>query len=54
LLFTFLSGLGGEVVRVTDFYAMAASLQEAVAAQGGGQRVYWLGFEPLQAGGRLQ
>jgi pyruvate ferredoxin oxidoreductase alpha subunit/oxalate oxidoreductase subunit alpha len=53
LLSTFLSGLGGEVVRVTDFYAMAAGVQEAVAARGAGPRVYWLGFEPLQAGGRL-
>lgn len=54
LLTTFLSGLGGEVVRVTDFYGMVAGLREAVETRGGSKRVYWLGFEPLQAGGTLR
>ena len=52
VILTFLSGLGGEVVRITDFYAMAESLREAARGTAV-RRVFWLGFEPLQVRGEL-
>jgi pyruvate ferredoxin oxidoreductase alpha subunit/oxalate oxidoreductase subunit alpha len=45
---TFVSGLGGEVVRIDDFYAMADALKAAARADHLAKRVFWLGFEPLR------
>jgi pyruvate ferredoxin oxidoreductase alpha subunit/oxalate oxidoreductase subunit alpha len=47
-LLTFVSGLGGEVVRIDDFFAMADALKNAMRADHLAKRVFWLGFEPLQ------
>lgn len=50
-LLTFVSGLGGEVVRIDAFYAMAAALQDAIQADRLSRRVFWVGFERLEVRG---
>ncbi|MCL4459448.1 MAG: pyruvate ferredoxin oxidoreductase [Chloroflexi bacterium] len=45
---TFLSGLGGENIRLSDYYSMARAMQEALQMERLSKRVFWLGFEPLQ------
>lgn len=50
-LLTFTAGLGGEVVRIDDFFRMADALREALASERLARRVFWVGFEPLHVRG---
>ena len=45
---TFMAGLGGENIRLSDYYAMARAMRDAAEAERLAKRVYWLGFEPLK------
>lgn len=47
-ILTFLAGLGGENIRLSDFGEMARAMQEAAQAPKLAKRVFWLGFEPLK------
>jgi pyruvate ferredoxin oxidoreductase alpha subunit/oxalate oxidoreductase subunit alpha len=49
-ILTFLAGLGGENIRLTDYSAMAKALDAATKAKTLAKRVFWLGFEPLEVG----
>ncbi|MCL4534994.1 MAG: pyruvate ferredoxin oxidoreductase [Bacteroidetes bacterium] len=44
---TFLGGLGGENIRLADYYEMARAMKAAADAERLKKRVFWLGFEPL-------
>ena len=45
---TFLGGLGGENIRLTDYYNMAAAMKEALDKERLAKRVFWVGFEPFK------
>ncbi len=42
---TFMEGLGGEVVRLADFYWMARVLKDTLKVRRPKQMVYWVGFD---------
>jgi len=44
---TFFGGLGGENIRLSDYYQMAQAMKDAVTAERLAKRVFWLGFDPL-------
>jgi pyruvate ferredoxin oxidoreductase alpha subunit/oxalate oxidoreductase subunit alpha len=44
---SFFVGLGGENVRLTDYYEMASAMKDAAGRKALKKRVFWLGFEPL-------
>lgn len=45
LLVSFMAGLGGEAIRLNDFYYMARKLVEAADSKKIEKPVYWIGFE---------
>ncbi len=45
LLMSFMAGLGGEAIRLDDFYFMAKKLAEAADRKKIDKPVYWIGFE---------
>lgn len=47
-ILTFLAGLGGENIRLTEYAEMAHAMHEAAQAPRVEKRVFWLGFEPLK------
>jgi oxalate oxidoreductase subunit alpha len=47
-ILTFLAGLGGETIRLSDYAEMARAMHEAAQPSKLKKRVFWLGFEPLK------
>ena len=45
ILMSFMAGLGGEAIRLNDFYFMAKKLTEAAERKKIEKSVYWIGFE---------
>ena len=45
ILMSFMAGLGGEAIRLNDFYFMAKKLTEAAERKKIEKLVYWIGFE---------
>jgi len=45
ILMSFMAGLGGEAIRLDDFYFMAKKLTEAAERKKIEKLVYWIGFE---------
>jgi pyruvate ferredoxin oxidoreductase alpha subunit/oxalate oxidoreductase subunit alpha len=42
---SFMAGMGGDVIRLEEFYWMAEVLAQAVKSGNVGKCVYWTGFE---------
>jgi pyruvate ferredoxin oxidoreductase alpha subunit/oxalate oxidoreductase subunit alpha len=47
-ILTFFIGLGGENVRLDEYYQMAKAMVSACSGKAVTRRVFWLGFEPLR------
>jgi len=45
ILISFMAGLGGEAIRLEDFYFMAKKLADTAARKKIEKEVYWIGFE---------
>ena len=45
ILISFMAGLGGEAIRLNDFYFMAKKLVDTADRKKIEKEVYWIGFE---------